>query len=147
MSTTLSIGVDPGKSGAIAFISHPMGDVWCVNADETLHDIADELRTALANHDSSFAVIEKVQSSPQMGVKSAFSFGQSFGSLLGLLAALQVPHELVSPQKWQKAMCCLTGGDKNKTKSRAQQLFPHMKVTHATADALLLAKFCGREFS
>jgi hypothetical protein len=37
-------------------------------------------------------------------------------------------------------MKCRTGGDKNISKARAQELFPRVKVTHKNADALLLAK-------
>lgn len=32
----------------------------------------------------------------------------------------------------------------NVTKAKAQELFPKEKVTHATADALLLATYCKR---
>jgi hypothetical protein len=41
-------------------------------------------------------------------------------------------------------MARLTKGDKHISKQRAQQLFPSAKVTHAIADALLLAEYCGR---
>ena len=89
-------------------------------------------------------MVEKVASSPQMGVTSAFTFGKGYGFLCGILTALGVPWEQVTPQKWQKAMGCLSGGDKNKTKARAQQLFPNLKITHAVADALLIAEYCKR---
>ena len=39
-------------------------------------------------------------------------------------------------------MDCLTGGDKNVTKRKAQSLFPWVKVTHAIADSMLLAEYC-----
>ncbi len=146
MSATLSIGVDPGKSGAIGFISDSMG-VWAVKNRETLHDLAIELRHAVNGHDRAFAVIEKVGATPQMGVTSAFTFGRSFGELLGILSALGVPFEMVSPQKWQKGLACLSRGNKNVTKARAQQLFPDLKITHAIADSLLLAEFCRRNFT
>jgi hypothetical protein len=90
------------------------------------------------------AVIEFVHSSPQMGVKSAFTFGRSYGFLRGCLSSLGFPYVEVRPQAWQKAMGCLSGGDKNKTKALAQQLYPGEKVTHGVADALLLATFCRR---
>jgi hypothetical protein len=42
---------------------------------------------------------------------------------------------------WQKSLGCLTHGDKNVSKAAAQRLFPGMKITHATADALLIAYY------
>jgi hypothetical protein len=82
--------------------------------------------------------------SPQMGVTSAFTFGKGYGGLLMLLTALDIPFDQITPRKWQTAMGCLSGGDKNVTKRRAQQLFPKLTITHAIADALLLAEFCRR---
>jgi len=57
------------------------------------------------------------------------------------LTAAGIPFERVRPQVWQKELSCLTGGDKNVSKRRAQELFPHLKVIHATADALLIAHY------
>jgi hypothetical protein len=143
----LFIGIDPGKSGAIAFLPEN-GEPWTVKLSETDHDIAEALKDAfvveLFEKNEVFAVLEKVHSSPQMGVKSAFSFGQSFGKCEMLLAAHRIPFEYVSPSKWQGDMKCRTGGDKNITKAAAQRLFPGIKVTHSIADALLLAEYARR---
>ena len=138
------IGIDPGKSGAIAFIPSD-GEPWTVRNDCGPHDLAEELG-GCEEHEC-FAHLEKVHSSPQMGVKSAFTFGQSFGELRGILAALRVPFEEVSPAKWQGDMKCRTKGDKNVTKRKAQELFPSLKITHANADALLIAEYCRRQKS
>jgi len=139
----INIGIDPGKSGSIAFIfeRHDLApEIWTVKASETLHDISAALDDALSQ-DHCEAVIENVHSSPQMGVKSAFSFGQSFGQLEAILAAKGIPYRLVSPAKWQGDMKCRTKGDKNVTKAAAQRLFPQVKITHANADALLIAEW------
>jgi len=66
------------------------------------------------------------------------------GSVTGKWEAMsdKVPFDTVTPQTWQKALRCLSRGDKNVTKSRAQGLFPNVfKITHANADALLLAHY------
>jgi hypothetical protein len=42
-------------------------------------------------------------------------------------------------------MGCLTKGDKNVSKKRAQELFPSIKCTHATSDALLIAEYGNRQ--
>ena len=60
------------------------------------------------------------------------------------LTAVKVPYTLVRAPAWQKAMGCLTHGDKNISKRRAEQLFPSVKMTHALSDALLIAEFCRR---
>lgn len=91
------------------------------------------------------AYLEQVHSSPQMGVKSSFTFGNGFGHLEMALTAAGIPFERVRPQVWQKAMSCMTGGDKNVSKRKAQELFPHIKCTHATSDALLIAEFGRRK--
>jgi crossover junction endodeoxyribonuclease RuvC len=132
------IGIDPGKSGAIAIAK---GSDWTViRLNQTEHDIAGQLSQAMGF--PSIAVVEKVHSSPQMGVKSAFTFGESFGFLKGLLAAYSIPYSLVTPQVWQKRMGCMTKGDKNVTKQAAQRRWPGEKITHADADARLLAEYC-----
>jgi len=139
----LYIGVDPGKSGAIAFIPED-GEPWFIKTNETLQDISDALNSAWGVNGRLSALIEKVHSSPQMGVKSAFTFGESYGQLTALLVAHGIPYDTVRPQAWQKAMQCMTKGDKNITKAKAQSLFPGMKITHANADALLIAEHCRR---
>lgn len=139
------IGIDPGKSGGIAWIADgrpcvekmpdTIQDLW-----ELILDITGVSKRYVQPEELK-AYIEAVHSSPQMGVKSAFTFGNGFGHLEMALTAAGIPFERVRPQKWQQAMGCLTKGDKNVSKRRAQELFPRMKVTHATADALLLAEY------
>jgi hypothetical protein len=138
----LHIGIDPGLSGGVAFIPNT-GEPWAHKMPETDRDLIDLLRDSINLFDAR-ATLEFVSSSPQMGVKSAFTFGEGYGRLQMALTALGVPYERVRPAVWQKAMGCLTKGDKNVSKRRAQELFPTLKVTHAIADALLIAEFSRR---
>jgi hypothetical protein len=39
----------------------------------------------------------------------------------------------------------MTKGDKNVSKRRAQELYPQLKITHSTADALLIATYGTRQ--
>jgi len=91
-----------------------------------------------------FALLERVHAMPKQGVSSTFKFGRSYGGLRMALAAARIPFDEATPGTWQRALGCLSGGDKNVTKRRAQELFPALRVTHAIADALLLAEFCRR---
>jgi hypothetical protein len=138
----LYIGIDPGLSGGIAFVPE-IGTPWAHKMPETDRDLLDLLSDNISLHTAT-AMLELVHSSPQMGVKSAFTFGEGYGRLQAILTALSVPYERIRPQAWQKAMGCLTKGDKNVSKRRAQELFPTLKVTHATADALLIAEYNRR---
>jgi hypothetical protein len=79
-----------------------------------------------------------------MGVVSAFSFGRGYGNLEMALTAAGIPFERVRPQVWQKAMGCMTKGDKNISKAKAQELFPDKKATHWSSDALLIAEYGRR---
>tara|TARA_R100001129_G_scaffold65571_1_gene44768 strand:- start:4400 stop:4846 length:447 start_codon:yes stop_codon:yes gene_type:complete len=132
------LGIDPGKSGGVAVVNAEGGMAWKI--PDTERDLWELLKKQQPS--VTFGIIEKVHSSPQMGVRSAFTFGQSYGTLRGMLVALEIPFDEVSPVKWMTHLSCRTKGDKNVTKRKAQQLFPDLKVTHATADALLLAEYC-----
>jgi len=137
------IGIDPGVSGGIAMIDE-RGLVYAtLPMPTTERDIFDVFKPGESNHPA-HAMLERVYSSPQMGVASAFTFGKGYGALLMALTAAQVPFDQVVPAKWQAVMGCRSRGDKNVTKARAQQLFPGVKVTHAIADALLLAEYGRR---
>jgi len=134
------LGVDVGASGAMAVLD-PFGAVISVQRLEaTQHDVW----TWLLAQRVCFAVIEKVNAMPKQGVSSTFKFGTSFGFCQGMLVAAGIRFEFATPQKWQKALDCRTGGDKNVSKARAQSLFPGVKVIHANADALLIAEFARR---
>ena len=146
MKYEITIGVDPGANGGIAWIDYngkacvekmpdSLQDLW-----ELLCDITSYPKSSIDGR-SYKAYIEQVSSSPQMGVVSSFSFGRGYGNLEMALTAAGVPFERVRPQVWQKALGCMTKGDKNVSKSKAQELFPDRKITHATADALLIAYY------
>jgi hypothetical protein len=150
---SIIIGIDPGTNGGIAWITDgkpcvekmpdTLQDLW-----ELIQDIAtngtptDRLLKAVCGCK---AYLEQVHSSPQMGVKSAFTFGNGFGHLEMALTAAGIPFERVRPQVWQKAMGCMTKGDKNVSKRRAQELFPSIKVNHYIADALLIAAYGAKQ--
>ena len=154
MSRAVYIGVDPGMSGGLAFICGSTVDVYAMPATE--RDIWDAIYDVLASHPDTerFAVIERVggfiQGNPSPG-SAMFRFGTSYGGLRMALIGNDVPFDDVPPQKWQKFLGVTPRRKdesktafKNRLKSRAQALFPQIKVTLATADALLLAEYCRR---
>lgn len=134
---TVIAGVDPGVSGGIAFIDATTATAW--KMPETRGDLVELVKRYAGG--LGIVYVERVRSSPQMGVTSAFTFGCNYERVVMAFVCAGVPVEEVTPQKWQKALGCMTGGDKNISKARAQQLFPHLKVTHYIADALLIARY------
>lgn len=152
----LFIGIDPGASGGLACLDRVGHFVLVEKMPETPGDILSVVHLMLAAKPMApaFAYLEKVSTSPQMGVASAGSFMRNVGRLETALAAAHVPYDWILPTRWQTVLGCRTGGGKfgqrdataakNLTKARAQQLWPAAKITHAIADALLLAEFCRR---
>lgn len=140
------VGIDPGKGGGIAVVDANGHACLMTRMPETEREIIDLFMQVDMDlgAGATFAMLELVRSSPQMGVVSAFTFGKGYGTLRTALAAAVIPYDEVTPGKWQQAMGCRSGGDKNVTKRRALELFPSVKVTHAIADALLLAEYCRR---
>lgn len=157
----LYIGVDPGVSGGIAAIDGDGRMVKVASMATTEADTWGFLSNlvALSRNEAGqtqvFAAIEKVSASPQMGRSSAFTFGRAAGMIRMALVAAEIPFDEVAPGVWQKSLGIRqkTGKtelgtthqkDKNINKGRAQQLFPGVHITHATADALLIAEWCRR---
>jgi len=145
------LGIDPGLSGGIAYVDDAGGaNAWKMPATE--REILD-LLIWLSDGIETTAMLERVGATPQMGVVSAFTFGKGYGGLLMALTAAGIPFDQVAPIKWQNVMEVRTPKDrraelghkdKNINKRRAEQLFPKIKVTHAIADALLLASYARR---
>jgi hypothetical protein len=148
------LGIDPGLKGGIAalYADGEVLTVWKMPA--TARDLFD-IFNSLERLRGVRAVLERVSASPQMGTVSAFTFGRGYGRLEGTLAAAHIPFEEVTPGTWQGVMGVRqkTGKttlgtsapkDKNISKRRAQALFPGQSITHANADALLIAEYCRR---
>jgi len=148
VSAPLHLGCDPGKSGGLALI-YEDGSAEAHKMPDTERDLLDLVQELYGRWDVLFppesrnpsATIEVVHAMPKQGVSSCFTFGMGYGGLrMALLATGFALHE-VQPAKWQAAMGCRTKGDKNVSKRRAQELFPKLKITHALADALLIARY------
>jgi len=143
------LGVDPGASGGIAGINRD-GKLLVLSKTDNLRTMWDVMAVA-GRSDDARAYLESVHSMPRDGVRSAFSFGKSYGNLEALLVAAEIPFERVTPSVWQKEFGLIKRkGEthtqkKNRHKALAQEMFPSVKVTHAVADALLIAEYGRRQ--
>lgn len=139
----LCMGIDPGRSGAIAVIgmeSEFVDQCRLSAAPEEICKFVERYSSRLK-----ICALEKVWSRPGNSARSMFTFGQNFGFVEGVLARSGVEYELVLPQHWQRLMECRTGGNKNITKEAAKVLWPRKRIYHWNADALLIAEWARRK--
>jgi len=138
----LFIGIDPGKSGGICATNGTIS--ICSKCPGTVADMVGVLSAMLDIDSNPMCVIESVHSMPGQGVASTFTFGTNYGMWLGILASLQVPYIQVTPSKWMGIYGARPKDKtarKNHLKHLAQQRYPKLSITLATADAVLLAHY------
>ena len=157
----LVIGIDPGLSGGIALISEKV--IKAIPMPKTERDTFDYIHEEILCYNKWMHynldeiprypitfVLEKVHTFPGQGISSSGKFMQHYGFLRGLIIAAEQRFIDVSPQKWQRSLGILPRKSKTKSehknllKQLSQQLFPHIGITLAIADALLLAEY-GRK--
>ena len=162
------IGIDPGKNGGIAKIDIPEMNFRDPVIVEAMPDTAHELHKKLADlvdldaFSSGYhgmAYIEKISTAFWGGARNTGELMRNVGWCEMALAAHKIPFIEVPAKAWQKAVGAnkapaklvknMTPSEqsawyrqkKNHNKILAQKLFPQIKVTHAVADALLIAYY------
>ena len=156
------IGIDPGLDGALAIlpdgilIDTPTLTVVGRGKSKKREYSVQQMAARLWLHTNGLetcCALGKVHAMPGQGVTSMFSMGVGVGLWRGILAALNIPYEHPTPQKWKKVMLDGMGKGKDASRLRAIQLFPHLadqlsrKKDDGRADALLLAEYARRTFS
>ena len=154
----LIIGIDPGISGAICFMENgKITDVIempsmaegkknkkQVNSSQIFNEISSKIKNF--NKSEVKVVIEHVTAMPGQGVTSMFNFGQSFGVIKGVCAAMQLPIFFVRPTKWKKHFD-LINTQKDSSRVKAIEMFPKFspmlsrKKDSNKADAILIANY------
>ena len=149
---TTIIGIDPGLSGAIAVFRDGGFEVYDMptHTVERGGKVKRELdRSGLAGiirvGATGIAYVEQVGAMPGQGVTSMFSFGKSYGTVLGILAAFRIPTFHVIPPAWRKALQVRSGKDGSRL--RASELMPQfsakwpLKKHDGRAEAALIAYY------
>ena len=135
----LIIGIDPGATGAIAFMNGgllfhiedmPVDEVKVGGKLRSRVSPARLARELQAVDGSLVRVfVENVNAMPRQGVAGAFTFGKAAGIIEGVLGALALPYTLITPQEWKKGVRCPT--DKDAARKRACELFPAAAASFA----------------
>ena len=150
------IGIDPGLSGAIAVLENnkilnifdiPVMPEGKKNKRQLNSALLVSLLKENINKDEEVAVVvEQVNAMPGQGVTSMFNFGQTFGALKGICAALELPIFFVRPSKWKKYFE-LINSSKDASRTKAIEMYPKLsnqlskKKDVNKSDAILIARF------
>lgn len=97
---TLTLGIDPGRGGALVLIDHDARFVAALNRHEGVPVVIAEF---LRPHAASIVVacVEKAGYSPHNGKMAAKQAGIHLGVIRGILAALAIPLHEVHANAWQ----------------------------------------------
>ena len=150
------IGIDPGLSGAVAILENnnvlnifdmpvmaegkknkrQLNSSMLVNLIKDNIDLKEEISV----------VVEQVNAMPGQGVTSMFNFGQTFGAIKGVCAALELPIFFVRPSRWKKHFE-LINSSKDSSRTKVIEMYPKLsnqlskKKDVNKSDAILIARF------
>ena len=150
------IGIDPGLSGAIAVLENnkvlnmfemPVMSEGKKNKRQLNSALLVTLiKENIENSEEVAVVVEQVNAMPGQGVTSMFNFGQTFGAIKGICAALELPIFFVRPSKWKKYFE-LINSSKDSSRTKDIEMYPKLssqlpkKKDVNKSDAILIARF------
>ena len=150
------VGIDPGLSGAIAILEDnkvlslfdmPVMSEGKKNKKQlNSAQLVNILRENILNSEDIAVVVEQVNAMPGQGVTSMFNFGQTFGAIKGVSAALNLPIFFVRPSKWKKHFE-LINSSKDSSRTKVIEMYPSVssqlskKKDVNKSDAVLIARF------
>ena len=159
------IGIDPGLSGAIAVLENnkvlnifdiPVMSEGKKNKRQLNSALLVNLLKENINKEEEVAiVVEQVNAMPGQGVTSMFNFGQTFGAIKGICAALELPIFFVRPSKWKKHFE-LINSSKDASRTKVIEMYPSIsdrlsrKKDVNKADAILIGRYfrdCRAQFN
>mgnify|MGYP001192282942 FL=1 len=150
------IGIDPGLSGAIAILENnevkkileiPVMSEGKKNKRQLNNaQLVNLLKDNIKDFNDASVVVEQVNAMPGQGVTSMFNFGQTFGAIKGICAALGLPIYFVRPAKWKKHFD-LINSSKDASRTKVIEMYPLLssqlsrKKDVNKSDAILIARF------
>ena len=150
------IGIDPGLSGAIAILENnkikelfemPVMPEGKKNKRQlNSAQLVKLLKDNFDKKEEISVVVEQVNAMPGQGVTSMFNFGQTFGAIKGVCAALGLPIFFVRPAKWKKHFE-LINSSKDASRTKVIEMYPSIsdklskKKDVNKSDAVLIARY------
>ena len=150
------LGIDPGLSGAIAILEKKkvlslfdmpvMAEGKKNKKQLNSAQLVDIIKENSIGDDEIVVVVEQVNAMPGQGVTSMFNFGQTFGAIKGVCAALNLPIFFVRPSKWKKYFE-LINSSKDSSRTKVIEMYPSLSSQLAKkkdvnkSDAILIARY------
>lgn len=145
------VGIDVGITGAVAILDHhghalEIFDMPAIGNEVSAALLVERFACTWAEHGRARGVtVERLHAMPApVGSKANFSKGHSYGIVLGVLAAMDIPIYTPTPAVWKKDMGVTK--DKDGARAAALKLWPEQaemlkrKKDADRAEALLLAE-------
>ena len=149
-------GIDPGLSGGIAILENnkvkEMFDMPVMSDGKKnkrqLNSalLAQIIKDNIEDIEDTVMVVEQVNAMPGQGVTSMFNFGQTFGAIKGICAALSLPIFFVRPAKWKKHFE-LINSSQDASRTKVIEMYPSIaenlskKKDVNKSDAILIARY------
>lgn len=167
----VTVGIDPGKGGALVALTDQGAQppfiirnvMPVIGTKRPEYDLVELLAVLtgyqeLTGEGGSLSVyVERQQPMPAAMGGGAANYGRGYalGILEGLMVALGLRYEVVSPRRWQRDMLADIPGDDTKARAEiaARRLFPRADLTRSErarkadkgiVDALLIAEWGRR---
>ena len=129
------VGIDPGLSGAIAILENNkvlnifdmpvMAEGKKNKRQLNSAQLVSIIKDGTKPESEIAVVVEQVNAMPGQGVTSMFNFGQTFGAIKGVCAALELPIYFVRPSKWKKHFE-LINSSKDASRTKAIEMYPKL---------------------
>ena len=150
------IGIDPGLTGAIVIMQNNkvldiidmpvMAEGKKNKRQLNSAQLVSIIKKNIQSNEEVAVVVEQVNAMPGQGVTSMFNFGQTFGAIKGVCAALELPIFFVRPSKWKKYFE-LINASKDSSRTKAIEMYPSLsnhlakKKDVNKSDAILIARY------
>jgi len=165
MSSKYYIGIDPGIAGGLVCMDStgniikkcvmPIVKIGTKNKVDP-HALTRWLTRCATEEEIRIVAIEEQRPMHQIGEVATFGMGRGYGLIEGVVAAIEMPYELIRPVDWQREM--FKGLPKAKTKELSKQvavqLFPKenfkrtakcTKIHDGLTDATLITEYIRRK--
>jgi len=165
MNDKYYIGIDPGVAGGLVCMDTqgnirkkcvmPIVKIGTKNKVDP-RALTQWLRDCFTEEEVRMVAIEEQRPMHKIGEVATFGMGRGYGLIEGVVAAVELPYELIRPVDWQREM--FKGLPKGKTKDLskqvAQQLYPKedfrrtekcKNVHDGLTDAALITEYIRRK--